>query len=165
MFLKTDSVRSRTSPCRALIKAVLTAPIFAVLVSLMVFAPAAPAKEMMKDLDDFNYLLSEGILQGMLAKEMCTCRFLIELPLETCQNHSSLPEMLFKMVTFREDPERKTLTVYPAVPLSSAPAMAVFNVDEPQKGCRLVYGIREYENGYRSSGAARSMGRPAGRVQ
>ncbi len=119
--------------------------ITAALIFALAFLPvtSATAKQTFKDLSDFNFVLSTGILQGMISKEMCSCRYVIGLPMKDCQERSSLPEMAFSVVTVMDDVVKKTVTIYPAVPLSSVPAMAIFDHEHPRKGCRLVYGMKD----------------------
>lgn len=118
---------------------------FFIVGSLMVLssAEAAFAKDAFKDLGDFNYALSKGILQGMLAKELCSCRYVVGLSIEECKKRSSLPDMTFSVITLMDDPGKKQVTVYPAVPISKVPASAAFDQAHPRKGCRLVYGMKD----------------------
>jgi len=112
---------------------------------LVVAAAGTPAfaKDTFKDIGDFNYVLSKGILQGMIAKELCSCRYVIGLSVEECKKRSSLPDATFSVVMLMDDPGKKQVTVYPAVPMSSVPAMAIFDRAHPRKGCRLVYGMKD----------------------
>jgi hypothetical protein len=110
---------------------------------LLVSGSVTEAKQTFKDLSDFHFILSTGILQGMISKEMCSCRYVVGLPMKDCQERSSLPAVTFSIVTVMDDVVKKTVTVYPAVPLSSVPAMAIFDHVHPRKGCRLVYGMKD----------------------
>lgn len=111
----------------------------------LLFSNVAEAKDTLKDMGDFHYLVSNGILQGIFAKEMCTCHYVVGLPLDVCKEHSSLPEMAFTMIDVKENDLRKSITATPTIPISDAKAMAVYDVNHPRKGCRLVYGIKEFE--------------------
>jgi len=133
-------VKSRVFGFSVEIGAVLSA-------GLLISGSVAEARQTFKDLGDFNYIMSTGILQGMISKEMCSCRYVIGLPMKECQERSSLPGITFSLVTVMDDVVKKTVTVYPAVPLSSVPAMAVFNHAQPRKGCRLVYGMKDARSG------------------
>jgi hypothetical protein len=116
---------------------------------LAVFAGSeALAKETFNDIRDFKYVLGNGILQGMIAKELCSCRYVVGNPIEECKDRSSLPEMTFSVVTVMDDMVKKQVTVYPAIPLSDVPAMAIFDTESPRKGCRLVYGMKDASSGY-----------------
>lgn len=115
----------------------------------LVLPTPAQAKDTLKDMQDFEYVLSTGILQGMLAKELCTCRFVVGISMDACQEHSQFPSMAFNVVLISEDPVKKTMTVYPNVPLSTVPAMAIFDTEHPRKGCHMAYGMLDYKNGIR----------------
>lgn len=103
----------------------------------------ALAKDTFKDMDDFNYVLSKGILQGMIAKELCSCRYVVGLSVDECKKRSSLPDATFSVLTVMDDPAKKRVTVYPAVPISSVPAMAIFDKKHPRKGCMMAYGMKD----------------------
>lgn len=106
---------------------------------------AANAKDLAQDLSDLDYLRDTSILQAMIAKELCTCHFVAHLSIDTCEKNVELPDALFMAVTIMDDPVKKTITVYPNFEFSPEPAMAAFNKEFPQRGCRLVYGALEQE--------------------
>lgn len=104
----------------------------------------AVAKDTIKDLQNFDYVISKGILQGVIAKELCSCRYVLGLSIEQCKSRSEpFPDDVFSVVTIMDDAAKKQVTVYPAVPLSNVPAMAIFNRESTRKGCRLVYGMQD----------------------
>jgi hypothetical protein len=115
---------------------------FIIALGLVAASSNSSAKETFQQLGDFSYVLSKGILQGMLAKELCSCHYVTGLTLKACMEKSTLPEQAFSIVIIEDNLQSKTISVTPKIPITPT-ARASFNLQEPRKGCRLVYGMKE----------------------
>ena len=63
-------------------------------------------------------VLSKGYLQGILAKEICSCHYVSELPIKECLDRANLPmslNLLNKLTRLTVDEKKEILTVAPKV--------------------------------------------------
>lgn len=94
------------------------------------------------DLGDFEHLMSQGTLPGMMAKELCSCHFITGIAVDECLARSPLPPMGAHIITdIVTDEKQQSVIVTPR--LSSRPTKAMVNPRTPREGCRLTYGAAD----------------------
>lgn len=112
-----------------------------VLLALLLVSPApAFAKDKIASL---KYVVKTGILSHVLAKEMCTCRFVSGLPLKEClrRAHTGIPSMILNgLVKVKEG--NNQIEVFGSGKGDDTPehkyARAVYRANQPRFGCKLV---------------------------
>jgi hypothetical protein len=118
--------------------------ILLIAVSLSALAPqTARANDMSKQLGELNYVVERDELQGLLAKELCSCRYVEGLSLQECKDRMPLPAAAFMLMSANEVPEQHMIYVNASI-ISNMQAQATFNVKSPRKGCRMTYGRLNY---------------------
>ena len=92
-----------------------------------------------EEISGLNYLLSNGILSGMLAKELCSCHFVENLSVSECLSRGPVPTLAANLLSdIDTDDKNKMVTLNPRT--TNAPAQARFNTRAPREGCKLTYG-------------------------
>ena len=95
-----------------------------------------------EEITDLNYILDQGILSGMLAKELCSCHFVENMSVSECLNRSPIPTVAANLLSdINTDDKSKIITLNPR--LTNAPAQARFNTQTPREGCKLTYGYAD----------------------
>ncbi len=94
---------------------------------------------------DLRYAVNSGLLSRMLAKEMCSCRYVTGLPIAECLKRTSLPGPLVNSATVTDQVAAKSITAGPTVVsrllLGGGPsAQARFRTEQPQLGCVITDG-------------------------
>ncbi len=106
---------------------------------LMIFfaVPVASAKGQMQAL---RYALDSGVLSRILAKEMCTCKFVSGLPISQCLRRAGLGMPVFLIKSFVAIEERESEIVVRGNDKTKASlnARAIYRVRKPRLGCVLV---------------------------
>ena len=115
----------------------------AVIFSLF-FTHAALAGDLVQKLNDMNALIGKGELQGLVAKEMCSCRYVSGLTLEQCKEKSNLPSQLFMIIGIDDYVDQKTIVATPKI-VNQLRVEARFNSNNPRKGCRITFGRLNYK--------------------
>jgi len=116
-------------------------------VVLGAFLPTVHAADKLTLLDEYRYMIGNGLLQGAFAKELCSCRYVSKLSLNDCLSHVGLPAEIVPMMEIHDEPAHSRVTVLPALnPISIdliSPAMAALDLSNVRKGCRLISGMIE----------------------
>ncbi len=102
------------------------------------FADEAQAKGVVSGLGDFNSFLGHGLIQGLMAKEVCSCVFVSGQNLDDCKNDAQLPSALFGILHIDVDASRREVRVNALVFPYLNTAVAEFDWRHPHKGCRLT---------------------------
>lgn len=98
--------------------------------------------QIFSNIESLHYLIENGLLQTIVAKELCSCLYITKLPKVTqCQdlNRGSLPSVIFSAVDIRVDSGKREVRVSPRFHLSGGKvATANYLVSTPQFGCKVV---------------------------
>lgn len=95
-----------------------------------------------EDLSEFEHTLSQGTLQGMMAKELCSCHFITGLSVDECIARSPVPTLAaHAMADIATDDRQKIVSITPR--FSDRPTQARVNLKAPREGCRLTYGAAD----------------------
>lgn len=110
------------------------------------FTQTATAGEQLKMIGDMTWVLSSGVLTGIVAKEFCSCRYVVGLSLEECRQRTPLlPAKAFDALIINEYRQERTIQVAPKIFLAVGPrAEATFNAANPRLGCVMTYGAIEF---------------------
>jgi hypothetical protein len=106
-------------------------------------AGSAGARGVMTGIGELQYLLSDGVAQGIFAKESCSCIFVSGLSLEDCIEKSNVPRALLALLNISIDMNAKKVSVNALVFPYFTPARAEFNKSQPRKGCRLTESAKD----------------------
>ncbi len=128
--------------------------IFSILLALSIFPAQAPAKEskISSQISDVRHLLQTGILQTLAAKELCSCVYIAQVPLNICQARANIPSTALRTLRIDNDTEKKTISVSlsllgyflaneggdDAMTQTFVKAKARFRTEQPQLGCQLI---------------------------
>ncbi len=100
-------------------------------------------KDAFEGIDSLNYISENGRLAGMLAKEICSCRFITGLGTNECISRTPVPTAMAHLLNnIQVDEAKKTVTVHPR--FANAPAQGSFNKRSPREGCRMSYGYADH---------------------
>ena len=117
---------------------------FATVFFSLAAAQSANAGDLGQKLDDMKTLLSNGALQGMVAKELCSCRYVSGLTMDQCKDKSSLLSQVFLILSVDDYQDQKVIVVTPKL-VTQLHAEARFNSADPKKGCRITFGRLNYK--------------------
>jgi CubicO group peptidase (beta-lactamase class C family) len=94
------------------------------------------------DLSELNHTMNQGMLPGMIAKELCSCHFITGLSVEQCLSRSPVPPMAAHVLAdIATDERRKLVSITPR--FSSRSTQARINLRSPREGCSLTYGAAD----------------------
>lgn len=117
----------------------------AVFATILCLTPNARSGGQLKMIDDMAWVVSSGFLTAMIAKEFCSCRYVVGLPLNECRKRTALlPDGVFDVINIDDDRIQRRVQVIPKLYLAIGPhAEATFNSAHPRKGCTITYGAIE----------------------
>jgi hypothetical protein len=120
----------------------LLAPLFVLaIVSSPSFANQLNLSKIFRNIESLHYLIENGLLQTIVAKELCSCLYITKLPkVSQCQdlNRGSLPSVIFSAITIDVDSVRSEIRVAPRFhPTGGKVATARFLTQTPQFGCQV----------------------------
>lgn len=117
----------------------ITTFLFSVLIPVLASVPAFA-----KDVQLGSQVIRTGYLQAILAKELCTCRFVTGLTMKQCLGRSNLPMPGWQLRTllFINETREREVHVFPT---PAGVALGLLHIESrtardfgPQEGCRLV---------------------------
>lgn len=95
--------------------------------------------KILADLTDLDYGLRSGLIQSLLAKELCSCLYVARMPQKACEERSNLNPRIMSFIVITPSERSKSVVVRPK--FTTAPiqdmATATFRQDKPQLGCVL----------------------------
>lgn len=92
--------------------------------------------------NEFNFMMANGSLAGVLAKELCTCHFVSRISVDECLARSPIPPQAAHAF-FDIKTDRQTPSISVRQHLSFVSTEARFNARQPREGCRITHGALE----------------------
>lgn len=108
----------------------------------------AGARGILWDRDLPKYATKSGLLNAILAKEICSCHWIAGLAVDDCLKRGNLPSGSERMVVLEPNESQHVMTVRTSrlgrLLYGRGPdAWAMYNAYHPEKGCRMVHGPLE----------------------
>ena len=94
---------------------------------------------------DVEQIIQHHMVPRVMAKEVCSCLYNSRLPLETCRKKTGLPNFTTKAISinFKDEDNIRSVIATAQIPSISRRvfyrAIAIYNREQPQLGCRLIF--------------------------